>query len=156
LGAVGIGGGIITRLELSGASKSNIYTSLHLEAIPFAGNSTQYGPDTSQFRDYNFGGGLGGKLEVTANFGTLISATFITYYNWIHSYVGLKEDNFISITKPKIAVRVVRNLSVGFEQAFYNNAVHSPGIPVVNLARTEQRFFLMLYLEDKQRRGHYD
>ncbi len=156
LGAIGVGGGIITKLDLHTLSKSNLYTSIHIEAIPFAGSSTRFGPDTSQFRDYNFGGGLGGKFEVTANYGNWVSVTLVTNYNWIHSYVGLKEDNFITIVKPRITFGVVGNLRIGFEEAYYNNSIHTETQGIVNLSRTEQRFFLMLYLEDKQRRGHYN
>jgi len=46
------GGGIITMLPL--AKGTNLFVDAHLAAIPFAGNSTQRGPDTSQVRDYNF------------------------------------------------------------------------------------------------------
>lgn len=157
LGAVGFGGGIITKLPVHIGSKSNLYTSLHLAIVPFAGNSTRYGPDTaSQFRDYNFGGGLEGKFESSLNFDKWATATLAAYYYWTHSYIGLKEDNLLAIIKPRITIRIIKNLSVGYEQAFYSNNIHSPDLPVLHINRTEQKIFLMLYLEDKQRRGHYN
>jgi hypothetical protein len=156
LGAIGFGGGIITKLPVSKASKSALYTSLHLAAIPFAGSSTRVGPDTSQFRDYNFGFGMEGKFESTINFSKWATATLVAYYYWIHTYAGLRENNFIGIVKPRASVRLIKNLSIGFEEAFYYNGIHSPGLPVVRINRTEQKVFLMLYWEDKQRQGHYN
>lgn len=156
LGAIGFGSGVITKLPVHKASRSNLYISVHLALIPFAGSSTRFGPDTSQYRDYNFGGGLEGKFESTINAGKRATATLTAYYYWIHSYVGLKEDNFITIIKPRVTVSVYKNLAVGFEPAFYYNDVHSPNSPVVHLARTEWKAFVMIYLEDSQRRGHYN
>lgn len=156
LGAAGFGLGVITKLPISKNSKSNLYTSVHLTAIPLAGSSTRFGPDTSQFRDYNFGCGLGGNFESTINFGRSATITMAAYYYWIHSYVGLKENNLIGILKPRGTVRLYKNLNIGFEEAVYYNHVHSPDLPVVHINRTEQKIFLMLYLEDKQRRGHYN
>lgn len=156
LGAIGFGGGIITKLPIDRISKSNLYTSIHLALVPFAGSSTKFGPDTSQFRDYNYSGGFEGKVESTLNIGKVATATLVSYYYWLHSYVGLKEDNFIIITKPRITVTVIRNLSIGFEQAFYYNNIHTPDFPIVHITRTEQKLFLALYFEDKQRRGHYN
>jgi hypothetical protein len=156
LGAIGFGSGIITKLPVHKASKSNLYTSIHLAVIPFSGVSTRFGPDTSQYRDYNFGSGLEGKFETTINAGKRATATLTAYYYWIHSFVGLTEDNFITIIKPRVTVSLYKNLAVGFEPAFYYNDVHSPNAPVVHLARTELKAFIMLYLEDTQRRGHYN
>ena len=109
-----------------------------------------------QFRDYNFGGGLEGKFESSLNFDKWATATLAAYYYWTHSYIGLKEDNLLAIIKPRIAIRIINNLSVGYEQAFYSNNIHSPDLPILHINRTEQKIFLMLYLEDKQRRGHYN
>ena len=156
LGAIGFGAGIITKLPVNKASKSNLYTSVHLSAIPFSGVSTRYGPDTSQYRDYNFGSGLQGKFESTINAGKRATATLTAYYYWVHSFVGLKEDNFITIVKPRVTVSLYKNMAVGIEPAFYYNDVHSPNAAVVHLARTEYKVFFMLYLEDTQRRGHYN
>ncbi len=156
LGAIGLGGGIITKVPVNKARKSNLYTSLHLAVIPFAGNSTRFVPDTSIYRDYNFGSGLEGKFESTINIGKYGSATLPVYYYWIHSYVGLRENNFIGIIKPRVTVTLFKILSVGYEHAFYFNDIFSPNLPSLHIARTEMKIFLMIYLEDKQRRGHYN
>ena len=156
LGAIGFGVGVITKIPVSKLHKSNLYTSLHLALVPFAGSSTKFGPDTSQLRDYNFGGGLETKLESTINFGKWSTATIVAYYTWIHTYVGLPENNFLAILKPRVTLKLFKNLYGGYEEAFYFNKIHSPNTPVVHINRTEQKFFLMLYLEDGQRRGHYN
>ena len=154
LGAIGFGGGLITKLPVHIQSKSNLYTSVHIAVIPFAGVSTRL-PDTTQFRDYKFGGGLEGKLESTINLGKRATATIAAYYYWIHSYVGANEDNFITIVKPRATLSIYKNLSIGFEPALYYNNVHS-GSSIDYFKRVEWKGFLMLYLEDKQRRGHYN
>jgi len=156
LGAIGFGGGVNTKLLLNAQTKSNLYSALHIALVPFAGSSTKYGPDTSQYRDYNFGGGLEGQFESTINFGEFATATLAAYYYWIHSYVGLKEDNFITMVKPRVTIRLYRNLSLGLEEAYYVNNIHSPDLPIVRSTRTEEKIFLMFYFEDKQRRGHYN
>ena len=161
LGAIGIGGGFINKIVLSTASKSNLYTALHLAAIPLAGTSARYSPDTTQVGDYNYGSGFEGKFETTLNFSKYATATFVAYAYWIHSYVGpnhthANENNLISIFKPRVTVTVIKNLSIGFEEAFYTNRVHYSQFATINNYRSEQKVILILYLEDKQRRGHYN
>jgi hypothetical protein len=156
LGAIGFGEGIITKLPVSIASKSNLYTSVHIAAVPFAGSSTKFAPDTSQIRDYSYGGGLEGKFESTINLGERATVTLVASYFWIHSYVGPATDNFVTIIKPRITITLIKNLSVGCEEAFYYNNVHSSDLPILHSTRTEEKIFLMFYLEDKQRRGHYN
>ena len=154
LGAVGFGGGIFSKLPLS--KTSNLYTNIHLAFIPFSGNSTRFGPDTSQFRDYNFGAGGEGKFESTINLGKYATASLIFYYYVIGTYVGAPGTNFIGILKPRVTVRVYKNLSIGFEHYVYYNDRYLHNNPAIHLVRTEQKIFLQLYLEDSQRRGHYN
>ncbi|MBV9988383.1 MAG: DUF3943 domain-containing protein [Chitinophagaceae bacterium] len=156
LGSLGFGAGVITRLPLSQKSKSNLYTAFHVALVPFAGASTRFGPDSSQLRDYSFGGGLESKLEISGNIGNVATATLVAYHYWLHTYEGLKENNSIAILKPRFTFHLVGNLSIGYEHALYYNDVHSTGLPDAHLTRNEQKVFLMLYLEDRQRRGHYN
>jgi len=153
LGTIGFGGGIVSKLPLS--RSSNVYTRIDLALVPFAGSSTRFGPDTSQIRDYNYGGGLEGKFETTFNLGKYATASFIYYFYWIRSYVGLNGNNFIHILKPRITLRLYRFLSVGFENYLYYNDRYLRGFPAIHAVQTEQKIFLLFYLEDKQRRGQY-
>ncbi len=151
LGTIAFGGGMISKLPVS--SNSNLYFDVHLGIVPLAGNSTQLGPDTSQFRDYNYGYGAEGKLETTLNLGGWVSLTFRSYYYWIHTYVGYAGDNFIGIIKPSIAFRIVGNLSLGFEQLVYFSDRYPRDFPYIHDVRTEQKIFLQFYIDNfKQER----
>ncbi len=56
LGAIGFGPGIVSKL--ADMSKIAIFTLLFmLDIVPFGALSNRFGPDTTQVRDYNYGGG---------------------------------------------------------------------------------------------------
>jgi hypothetical protein len=151
LGTIAFGGGMISKLAVS--ATSNLYLDVHLGIVPLAGNSTRLGPDTSQFRDYNYGGGAEGKLETTLNLGGWASVTLRGYYYWIHTYVGNAGNNFIGIIKPSVAFRVFGNFSLGFEQLVYYSDRYPHEFPDVHEVRTEQKIFLQLYIDNfKQER----
>ena len=150
LGTITIGGGIVSRLPLK--MNSNLYTNIHVGIVPLAGNSTQYGPDTSQFRDYNYGGGLGGKLESTLELGKRASVTFIGYYYWIHTYVGHKGDHYIGIIRPRVEARFINNLSFGFEHLVYYSDRYPVDYHPIHVVRTEQRVYLKMYFEQFRRK----
>ena len=151
LSSIAFGGGLISKLPVS--ANSNLYFDAHLGIVPFAGNSTQLGPDTSQFRDYNYGGGAEGNLETTLNLGGWTSVTFRGYYYWIHTYVGNTGENFIGIIKPSVAFKFVDNLSIGFEQLLYYTDRYPRDFPDVHEVRSEQKVFLQLYIDNfKQER----
>jgi hypothetical protein len=154
LGTIAFGGGVFSKLPVS--KSSELYTNIHIAAIPFAGNSTHFGPDTSQFRDYNFGYGLEGKLESTMNISKYATASLVYYYYLIHTYVGLPGNNYIGILKPRITVKLYKGMSLGFEHFIYYNDRYLKDYPAIHSVRTEQKIFLLIYLEDKQRRGHYN
>ena len=154
LGAIAFGGGVFSKLPLS--KKSDLYTNVHVGLIPFAGNSTHLGPDTSQIRDYAFGNGLEGKFESTINLGKYATASLIYYYFIIHTYVGIPGNNVVGILKPRVTVRLFHDLSIGFEHYVYYNDRYVFNYPAVSSVRTEEKIFLQYYIEDKQRRGHYN
>jgi hypothetical protein len=151
LATIAFGPGIVTKLPVG--SKSNLYTNLHVGVVPFAGNSTFYGPDTSQFRDYNYGGGAEVKLESTLNLGSWINFTFIGYYFWVHTYVGHAGDHYIALVKPRMALKLFNNLSIGVEHVAYYSDRYTRDFGDFHQLRTEQRIFLQLYFETfKQQR----
>ena len=76
------------------------------------------GPDTSQFRDYNYGGGEG-KFVTTLNLGRGVNVTFKGDYYSIHTYVGTAGASFVGIVKPGTAFRLISNFSPGFEHLIY-------------------------------------
>jgi hypothetical protein len=83
------------------------------------------------------------KLECGLNLGWG-SLQLNGYYYWLHTYVGPKGNNFIGIVKPRITVRLIRNLNIGFEQLIYYADRFLPRIGNFHSVRTEQRAYLML------------
>ncbi len=154
LGTIGFGGGIISKLALS--KTSNVYTSLHLALVPFGGNSTKFVIDTTQVRDYNFVGGLETKFETTVNLGKYATATLRYYFYMMSSYVGAGGINYIQIIKPRFTVRIFKNFSIGCETQLYYNDLYLHGSHPVHSIQTEEKIFLLLFLQDSQRRGYYN
>jgi hypothetical protein len=121
---------------------------LHLAAIPFAGNSTERGPDTSQVRDYNFGGGAQAKFNITLNVDGFFSATLLSYYYWINTYVGLSGNNYIGIIKPRIEFHLFSNVGVGFEHKVYYENRYLRDFPATSKVHTQQKLFVTFYFAD--------
>jgi Domain of unknown function (DUF3943) len=151
LGALGFGGGIFAKYPIS----ENItwYSNAHVALVPLAGNSTRFGPDTSQVRDYTYNDGIEAKFESTINFGKYASASFVYYYFLMHTYFGSAGNNNISILKPRITLRIFENVSLGFEHFIYYDDRYLKALPTgIHSVRTEQKIFLSWFLEDSQRK----
>jgi len=153
LGSLGFGPGIISRIDLGRNSK--LYSGLHFAAVPLAGNTTRFGPDTSEFRDYPFGGGFEGRIEETLNLTKWVSMGFTGYYYWIYNYEGLPGKSRIGILKPRITFKVFKNISFGMEHHVYYDNRFIKDIPDLHLVSTEQKFFLQVFIEDPRRMGRY-
>lgn len=153
VGAMGFGGGLISRMRAG--KNSNIYSNIHLALVPLAGNNTRFGPDTSDYRQYNFGGGLEGKMEETLNIGKWSTLGFTAFYYWIHTYDGLPGNSLVGILKPTITIKLFNNVSLGFEHHIYHNDRFINGIPTLHLTRTEQKLYLQFFFENKERTGKY-
>jgi hypothetical protein len=154
LGTIAFGPGLFSKYQIS--KTSNLYSNIHISLVPFSGNSTHFGPDTSQFRDYNYGGGLEGKIESTLNLDKFATLSLFYYYYFIHTYVGLPGNNLIGIFKPRVTIKVYKNLSLGYEHFVYSNNRYLIDYPLIHLVHSEEKLFIQLFLEDKQRRGHYN
>jgi hypothetical protein len=153
LGSLGFGIGLISKISLH--THSEIYSSLHFAAVPLAGNNTSYGPDTSLFRDYNFGGGLEAKIEETFHINKIVSLGFNGYYYWIYNYEHLPGNSTIGILKPRITLNISRSISIGMEHHIYYVTRYLNKIPRLHLTTTEQKFFVQFFLEDQKRHGRY-
>ena len=155
LGTLGFGGGVVSMLPLS--KTSNLYSSIHLAVVPFAGSSRRAGPDMSQVRDYNYGSGFEARFESTINLNKYATATMIYYFYAIwNSFDGPSGKNFIHIVRPRITVRLYKFLSIGVEDYIYFNDRFERDLPPIYIVSTEQKIFLLIFLEDKQRRGYYN
>jgi hypothetical protein len=153
LGAIGLGGGLITKYPIS--NSINLYTNFHLTAIPLAGNSTRYGPDTSQVRDYTYNNGLGAKFETTLDLGKRLSASVSYYYYILYTVVGPGGTNYVGILRPRINVQLYKNLSIGFEHFQYYDDRYLKNFTPIFSVRTEQKIYLTYFFEDSQRKGEY-
>jgi hypothetical protein len=146
LGTMSFGVGVITMMPITRGT--NLFMNIHIAGIPFAGNSTEKGPDTTQVRDYNFGGGAQTKCEVTLNIGGFVSATFLGYYYWINTFVGYSGNNYVGIIKPRIEFHLFSNVGIGFEHRVYYNDRYLRDLPATHQIHTEQKLFMTVYFAD--------
>lgn len=155
LGSIGFGPGVISSINF--AQQTNLFSGLHLAWVPLAGNNTRIGPDTSAFRDYPFGGGWEARIEERFNIGNRISLGFNGYYYWLFNYEKDKPGKSrIGILKPSITVRLLNNWSLGFEHhVYYDNRFLNKEEAPVHIVRTEQKLFLQLFIQSKDRSGKY-
>jgi hypothetical protein len=140
------GGAVITMVPLG--KGTNLFIDFHLAAIPFAGNSTQVITDTSQGRDYNFSGGAQAKCDITLKIGDIFSATLLSYYYWISTYVGPSGNNYMGIIKPRIEFHLFSIFGIGFEDEIIYENLYLRDFPGVNRVYTQQRLFLTFYFAD--------
>jgi hypothetical protein len=146
LGTIAFGPGVISKLPIS--KSSSLYTNLHVDIVPFGGLSGRFGPDTTQVRDYNYGGGAEATLESTYNISGFVDLTFLGYYWFFHTYVGDAGNSYIGLVKPRITFKVFNNFSIGFEHLIYYSDRYPHDFPNVHSVRTEQKIFLQLFLEE--------
>ncbi|MBC5991984.1 DUF3943 domain-containing protein [Pontibacter cellulosilyticus] len=154
LGALGFGGGVFSQLPLS--KEINLYTNAHLGVIPLAGNSTRSAPDSLGLRDYIYATGLQGKVESTLSLGKYASVAFVYYHFWLNTFKGLDGYNSIGIIRPRVTLRLFKNLSVGYEHFGYTTDRNLRDFADQYNVITDQKVFLQLFLENPQRRGRYN
>ncbi|TMI88456.1 MAG: DUF3943 domain-containing protein [Bacteroidetes bacterium] len=153
LGTLGFGAGVISKVKFR--THSNLYSGLHFALVPLAGNNTRVRIDTSEVRDYPFGGGWEARIEERLNIGRWLSLGFNGYYYWIHNYEGSNGKSQVGILKPVITLRVINNISFGFEHHIYYDNHFIDKTTEQRLTRTEQKVFLQFFFEDRRRYGRY-
>ena len=154
LGALSFGGGVLTRLPIT--RQINLYTNVHAGLIPLAGNSTRFAPDTLSLRDYVFANGFQGKIETTLSLGKYATAALVYNHFWLHTFEGLEGTNSIGIIRPRVTVRLFKNLSLGYEHFGYSTNRKLAQYATQQATITDQKIFLQFFLEDPQRRGRYN
>jgi len=153
IGSLGYGGALISKIPLT--ERSNIFSNIHLAIVPLAGNNSKFGPDTSSFRTYNFGGGLQGKVEEMLNLNKWASIGFTAYGFYIHTYNGQPGNSLVTIFRPTVAVKLFKNLSLGFEHHIYKNDRWVNDVPDLHVTRTEQKLYLQFFFEGRNRDDKY-
>jgi hypothetical protein len=83
------------------------------------------------------------KIECGINLGWG-SIQFIGYYFWINTYVGVAGNNYIGMIKPRITIRILKNLNIGFEQSVFYLDRYTRDLGSFHSVRTEQRIYLMI------------
>ena len=147
LGSIAFGPGIISKMLLG--KTSSIYTNLHVALVPFGALSKRFGiTDTIQVRDYNYAGGAEAKIESSFNVGGWASLSFIGYYWWFHTYVGVAGNSYIGIIKPSISFKIFNNVSIGIEHLVYYSDRYPSDFPSVHSVRTEEKLFVQIFLEE--------
>ncbi|HEX8548655.1 MAG TPA: DUF3943 domain-containing protein [Cytophagaceae bacterium] len=154
LGALSFGGGAISKLPLS--KQINLYTNVHLGIIPLAGNSNRTAPDSSGLRDYVYAYGTQAKIESTLSLSKYASIALVYYHFWIKTFEGLEGKNSIGVFRPRLTVRVFKNVSIGYEHFGYSTNRTLKEYAAQKTGITEQKIFIQFFLEDSQRRGRYN
>ena len=153
LGAVGFGLGAFAKVPVR--KESSFYASMHFEFIPFSGHRVENVNDTTELRDYNFGSGFGGKFEATYNISGYASTSLIYNSYIVKTYEGDAGVDFVEAFKLRVVAHVYKDLHFGIENDLYYNNREFTDLSAGKALRTEQRIFLMLYIEDPQRKGKY-
>jgi hypothetical protein len=143
LGTIGLNGGFNSKYAV--AKKSWLYTNLHVGVVPFAGNNTKIGKASLQTRKYNYCGGLGTNLETGINLG-FGSLDFTGHYYWLKTYIGNSGNNYIGILRPRITVKLYRNIHLGIEDLIYITNTYTKDLGSFHRYRTEQRLYLIYNL----------
>ncbi|HET6723395.1 MAG TPA: hypothetical protein VFH07_11620 [Chitinophagaceae bacterium] len=89
------------------------------------------------------------------NIGKWVSLGLNAYYYWIWNYEGSKGKSRIGILKPLITIRVINNVSLGFEHHLYYDNRFITESSSLHLKRTEQKIFLQFFFQDQRRYGKY-
>jgi hypothetical protein len=146
LSALGFGGGIIAKWQLS--KNSNFQSALHLGVVPLGASNSPLIDIVEvgvHLRNYDYSGGAEAKFEGTLNLANRAQVTAIYYLYGLHTYIGPVGNKVISIFKPRIAVRLFRNLSLGFEYLYYHKNSQLRDFPDVYANNSEQKLYLMMY-----------
>jgi hypothetical protein len=146
LATIGFGPGLVTKLPIT--KSTSLYTDLHINIVPFGSLSGRFVTDTSEFRDYNYGGGAELKFESTFNLGGWVGLTFAGYYWWFHTYVGTPGNSYIAVVKPRITFKLYKSISIGFEQLIYYADRYPRDFAGVHDVRTEQKVFFQIFIEE--------
>jgi hypothetical protein len=141
LGTLGLSGGIFHRLQIS--KTTDLVTQIHLGIVPLAGVSSPH--VFVGERDYNYAGGLQAMFESALNLGGLRTTITAAYYIYgLHNYIGVTGNSITGIFRPKIAVKVLDFLSVGFEFLQYGKDSYFHDFPEIHVRNNEQRIYIML------------
>jgi hypothetical protein len=143
---LGFSGGFVAKWQFS--KNSNFQSAFHLGVVPLgASNSPRIDIIEAgvHLRDYDYSGGGEAKFEGTLNLANMGQVTAIYYLYRLHTYVGPAGYKIIEIFKPRIAVRLLNNISVGFEYLYYHKDSLYRDFPHIHQSNSEQKVYVMVY-----------
>ncbi|MHB8094191.1 MAG: DUF3943 domain-containing protein [Candidatus Aminicenantales bacterium] len=144
--ALSFGGGAMAKWQLS--KNSDLQSVFHLSVVPLGASNSPYVDIVEagiHVRNYDYSGGGEAKFEGTFNFENRGHLTMAYYLYRLHTYIGPAGYKIIGVFKPSLAVKLVRNLSLGFEYLYYQKASHYRNFPDAYRSNSEQKLFLMFY-----------
>lgn len=144
--ALGFGGGIIAKWQLS--KNSNLQSAFHLGVVPLGASNSPHVDIVEagiHGRNYDYSGGGEAKFEGTLNLAKMGQVTVIYYLYLLHTYIGPAGNNIIGVFKPRIAIKLLSNLSLGFEYLYYHKDGYLRDLPDFHKRNSQQKLYLMLY-----------
>ncbi len=148
LADLSFGPGILTKWQLT--EHHSLYSEWHASFIPIGANNASFFPNpTTDQRDYSYGDGFEAMTKTGFELGDrLIDLSLIGYYVYFNSYYGQPVRNTMLLLKPHIAVRLFRNLSIGFEHQIYESNRLGTSLANPTIENTEQRLFVQWNWDD--------
>ena len=137
VGGISFGTGLISRFPAF--KNNNIVTSVHFNLMPLGACNSEYSAYGE--KEYNFSSGLNLKFESSIN---LDWGFFLVDYSifYLHTIIGAKSDEYVGILKPKVEVKLYKDISIGAEYLFYHREGFYKDYPDINLRNNEQKIFL--------------
>ena len=120
-------------------------SAIHLGIIPLGAVSSPY--VSIGDRNYDYSGGIEAKIGNVFDLGWGSLTTDYFLY-WLRTYVGAAGHNVVSILKPRFAIYLFRNASIGFEYLIYQRSAYFDSYPTFSSLHTEQKIYLSLNLEN--------
>jgi Domain of unknown function (DUF3943) len=148
VGTIALGGGVIWQLPIS---KIGIFQNeLHLAGVPLGASNTRIVPNGDVnfgFQNYTYSGGVEMKYEAALNFPWVRFASEYYLY-WLHTYVGKPGDNFLRILRPRVSLKVYRDINLGYEFLLYSRTDYNPNAPDLRVRTQEQRLYVLFRFEN--------
>ena len=141
LGTLGLGGGMIHRINFS--KHSDITSHIHLGLIPMAGLQAPLSDSVGE-RNYDYAGGLELMLGSSLNIGQIVNLSASLNVYSLHIYVGSAGNYLVTVIRPKIAVKLFGDIWLGFEFLRYGKESYLKDIPDIHVRDNEERLFIAI------------
>jgi hypothetical protein len=145
VGALSFGGGVLAKLRLS--KNSDLQSAFHLGVVPLGASHSPHVDIVEagiHLRNYGYSGGGEARFESVLNLANRGQVTARYYLYRLYTHIGPVGRKRIGIFKPKITIRLVRNLSLGFEYVYDHKSSALRDYPDMHKSNSEQKLYVML------------